>query len=205
MSDGAPSRADRPALQAARAALQRRADALPPGPLRDALLQRLAALGARWPAANTPDAVPALAVDAAPPASVQALRALLAGLPVRDAAAPRLLQAQPREWATLRLERRLAAPLKPEAAGAAMGPLNTQALVPRALQRLQALSPDYLQRLITQLDLMDLLAPLSASAPPAPPPSASASAAGAGARTRASTKPSTGPARRPRRTAAKRA
>ena len=41
-----------------------------------------------------------------------------------------------------------------------LGPLNSQVLVTRALQQLQALSPDYLQRLLTQLDGLAALAPL---------------------------------------------
>jgi len=45
-----------------------------------------------------------------------------------------------------------------------LGPLNSQVLVTRALQQLQGLAPDYLQRLLTQLDTLAALAPLQATA-----------------------------------------
>ncbi|MGQ3094128.1 MAG: DUF2894 domain-containing protein, partial [Roseateles sp.] len=67
-----------------------------------------------------------------------------------------------RTWSALRLTRRMAevsAPL-PEH----LGPLNSQVLVSRALQQLKDLSPDYLQRLLTQLDTLAALAPLQAAA-----------------------------------------
>jgi hypothetical protein len=43
-----------------------------------------------------------------------------------------------------------------------LGPLNSQVLATRALQQLQALAPDYLQRLLTQLDSLAALAALPA-------------------------------------------
>ena len=44
-----------------------------------------------------------------------------------------------------------------------LGPLNSQVLVARALQQLKDLAPDYLQRLLTQLDALAALAPLQAA------------------------------------------
>ncbi|MFN4116735.1 MAG: DUF2894 domain-containing protein [Inhella sp.] len=81
----------------------------------------------------------------------------------------RPLQTNRREWASLRLERRLAEPLQTVAAATQIGPLNHQALVPRALQQLKALSPDYLQRLLVQVDTLAQLAPLAASSAPRKP------------------------------------
>lgn len=185
------------ALEAALQALARRADLQPPGPLREALWARHARLArqlAAWPtapdrAAASPGVTERLPGQTAWQALAAELCAARPSSPDAATAAPRLLQAQPREWAALRLERRLAEPLKPEAAGAAVGPLNPQALVPRALQRLRQLSPEYLQRLVTQLDALSLLAveaPPPASAAPAspavPPTAARASRAGGKAR-----------------------
>ena len=45
-----------------------------------------------------------------------------------------------------------------------LGPLNNQVLVARALQQAQALSPGYLQHLLTQMDALAALAPLQATA-----------------------------------------
>lgn len=137
-------------------ALARRAAAAPAGPLRE----RLLAAQARWAerhAVALP--VPSRAQSASGP--LAELLTLLG--PAR--AEPRPLQTNRREWASLRLERRLAEPLQPVAAPTQIGPLNHQALVPRALQQLKALSPDYLQRLMVQVDTLAQLAPLAASPP----------------------------------------
>lgn len=178
-------------------ALARRAALQPAGPVRDALWARHARLAghlsARPTSAGPVDAshgsMERLPGQMAWQALAAELRAARPSSPDAALAAPRLLQAQPREWAALRLERRLAEPLKPEAAGAAVGPLNPQALVPRALQRLRQLSPEYLQRLVTQLDALSLLdgespKPVTAAStsPASPPTAARASRAGGKAR-----------------------
>ena len=89
------------------------------------------------------------------------LTALVAEL---QAAGPELrnVTAHRRTWGQLRVQRRMAevsAPVPDH-----LGPLNSQVLVTRALQQLQGLSPDYLQRLLTQLDTLAALAPLQAAA-----------------------------------------
>ncbi len=139
-------------------ALARRAAALPEGPLR----ARLEAAQARW-AAREEQVLPVLQRGAPVPGPLAALLAELG--PARAELRP--LQANRREWAALRLERRLAEPVTPVAAPEQIGPLHPQALVPRALQQLRALSPDYLQQLLLQLDTLAQLAPLAAAETPA--------------------------------------
>ncbi len=98
----------------------------------------------------------------------------------------RALQHQPRAWTTLRVARRLAeaqAALaqahQPNGAPApTFGPLHAQTLVPRALARLQALSPAYLQALLQQLDTLAALAPEAASGKAVVKPAAKASRSG---------------------------
>lgn len=74
----------------------------------------------------------------------------------------RNVQAHRRTWSALRLTRRMAEVSAPVPEH--LGPLNSQVLVARALQQVQVLSPDYLQRLLAQLDALAALAPLQASA-----------------------------------------
>lgn len=57
--------------------------------------------------------------------------------------------------AQIRLESRIAESL--EAAPAKAGPLNAQGVVVRALQRVQQISPDYLDRLMMQVDALSAL------------------------------------------------
>lgn len=57
--------------------------------------------------------------------------------------------------AQIRLESRIAESL--EAAPAQAGPLNAQGVVVRALHRLQQLSPNYLERLMVQVDALSAL------------------------------------------------
>lgn len=80
-----------------------------------------------------------------------------------QAAGPELRHVQAHEgtWRRLRLTQRLAEVSAPVPEH--LGPLNSQVLVARALQELQALSPGYLQRLLTQLDALAALAPLQAA------------------------------------------
>jgi hypothetical protein len=90
------------------------------------------------------------------------LTALVAALQAGAGPELRNVQAHRRTWSALRLTRRMAeisAPV-PEH----LGPLNSQVLVARALQQLQSLAPDYLQRLLTGLDALAALAPLQAAA-----------------------------------------
>ncbi len=142
-------------------ALAQRAERLPSGGLHDALREALRQRHARWAARGT-TGQPTVNSSAAAPAQrrgAAALAELLAGLPPpRDT--PGLLHSQRRDWAALRLERRLAeAPAPRDAVPVQIGPLNAQALLPRALQRLRELSPDYLQRLLEQVDALAALSP----------------------------------------------
>jgi len=81
-----------------------------------------------------------------------------------QAAGPELrnVSAHRHTWSALRVQRRLAEVSAPVPEH--LGPLNSQVLVTRALQQLQGLAPDYLQRLLTQLDTLAALAPLAVAA-----------------------------------------
>lgn len=141
-------------------ALARRA-ATQTGALRQRLVDRLVQRAATAP-------VPLPARPAAPAPS--ALAELVAQL---QAAAPELrnVQAHRRTWSALRVQRRMAEVSAPVPEH--LGPLNNQVLVTRALQQLQAIAPDYLQRLLTQLDTLAALAPHQGAAEaekPARPP-----------------------------------
>ncbi|MFT7721244.1 MAG: DUF2894 domain-containing protein [Roseateles sp.] len=141
-------------------ALARRAAALPPGALRERLVQ---ALLRRAQAAPSPAPLPAPpAARPGPQAARAGLAALLAALQAGAGPELRTVRAHQRTWSALRLTRRMAevaAPI-PEH----LGPLHSQVLVTRALQRLEGLSPAYLQRLLAQLDGLAALAPLQAAA-----------------------------------------
>lgn len=145
-------------------ALARRAAAQPPGPLRERLVGRLVErLGAGVDAAEAP--APSPHPSPHPAANrLSALTQLVVGLQAGAGPELRNVQAHRRTWTALRLARRMAevsAPVPEQ-----LGPLNSQVLVSRALQQLKALSPDYLQRLLTQLDTLAALAPLQAAAEP---------------------------------------
>lgn len=133
-------------------ALARRAGAQPPGALREQLVARLVQRAQAEPAS-----LPARrATNAASP-----LTELVALLQAGAGPELRHVQAYRRTWSELRLSRHMteiSAPV-PEH----LGPLNSQVLVARALQQLQALSPDYLQRLLTGLDTLAALAPPQAA------------------------------------------
>ncbi|MFG6442310.1 DUF2894 domain-containing protein [Roseateles sp. LKC17W] len=137
--------------------LARRAAALPPGALRARLVARLLQRAEAAPAGP-----PARAAAAVPtPSPLTALLALL------HSQAPgggelRTVAAHQRTWRQLRTAQRMAEVSAPVPEH--LGPLNSQVLVTRALQQLQALAPDYLQRLLTQLDTLAALAPLQPAA-----------------------------------------
>jgi hypothetical protein len=130
--------------------LARRASAQPMGALRERLTARLV-----HRAEAPPVALPTRQVK--PVASP--LAALVAQLPAGGEL--RSVHAHRRTWGQLRLARRMAEVSAPVPEH--LGPLNSQVLVTRALQQLQGLSPDYLQRLLTQLDTLAALAPLAAN------------------------------------------
>lgn len=163
--------------------LARRAAALPPGALRARLVARLLQRAEAAPAAP---AGPLARVATAPtPSPLAALLALL------HSQAPgggelRTVAAHQRTWRQLRTAQRMAEVSAPVPEH--LGPLNSQVLVTRALQQLQALAPDYLQRLLTQLDTLAALAPLQ----PAPDDKPAR-----GARAPARTAPAKAAARKP--------
>lgn len=135
--------------------LARRVAALPPGALRERLVEKLVQRAAAPPAA-----LPAR-LDANATSPLTALVAELQATPEL-----RNVHAHRRTWSALRLNRRMAEVSAP--APEHLGPLNSQVLVTRALQQLQDLSPSYLQHLLTQADTLAALAPLEA-APAAKP------------------------------------
>lgn len=128
------------------------------GALRERLVARLVQRAGAAP-------VPLPARPAAPPASP--LATLVAEL---QTASPELrnVVVHRRTWGALRAQRRLAEVSAPVPEH--LGPLNSQVLVTRALQQLQGLAPDYLQRLLTQLDTLAALAPLAVAAEVDRPP-----------------------------------
>lgn len=134
-------------------ALARRASAQPPGALRERLV---ASLVRRAQALPVSVSVSVAVCQAA--ATTRPLAELLAQLQAGAGPELRNVQAHRRTWSALRLTRRMAEVSAPVPEH--LGPLNSQVLVSRALQQLQGLSPDYLQRLLTQLDTLAALAPL---------------------------------------------
>ena len=135
------------------AALARRAAAQPSGALREQLVARLVQRAQAEPAPLPTQR----ATNAANP-----LTELVARLQAGAGPELRNVQAHRRTWSALRLSRRMAEVSAPVPEH--LGPLNSQVLVARALQQLQALSPDYLQRLLTGLDTLAALAPPQAAA-----------------------------------------
>lgn len=129
--------------------LARRAASAPSQALRAQLVARL------LQRAGMPQPAPALPPREAPPRPLAALVTQLqaAGTELRH------VQAHEGTWRALRLNRRLAEVSAPVPEH--LGPLNSQVLVARALQELKTLSPDYLQRLLTQLDALAALGPLT--------------------------------------------
>jgi hypothetical protein len=150
-----------PARWHALVALARRA-ARAEGALRTLLCRRLGAGVAALPGGEP---APTRAPSAVRP-PLQALTATLnAGHPeAADGAWPELraVRANTRDWTRLRVARRLAdVPPEPSTP---VGPLNAHALMPKALAQLQSLSPEYLQRLMQQFDVLGSL-PRAAAAP----------------------------------------
>ncbi|MBH9577242.1 DUF2894 domain-containing protein [Inhella proteolytica] len=153
-----------PARWAVLQGLARRA-AQQQGALRAALLHKLAQRLQALPVAA--DGAAAATADAQPAASspLQALAALVPSRPDELQA----LQFDRRDWTRLRLSQRLSEPsAAPETPASQLGPLHTQVLVPQALAQLRELSPEYLQRLLTQLDQLLALAPASPASAGAP-------------------------------------
>lgn len=147
--------------------LARRAARQPQGALRERLVARLVER------AQAHAATPATAQPA--PASAGPLAELTARLRADAGPELRTVQLHRRTWSALRLTRRMAevsAPVPDH-----LGPLNSQVLVSRALQQLKDLSPDYLQRLLTQLDTLAALAPLQTATEPEKPTRAARAAA----------------------------
>jgi len=144
-----------PARWAVLQGLARRA-AQQQGALRVALLHRLTERLAALPAA-APQAAQAPQASASHTSSpLQALSTLAPSRPDELQA----LQFDRRDWTRLRLSQRLSEPSSAsEAPPNQLGPLHTQVLVPQALAQLRELSPEYLQRLLTQLDQLLALAP----------------------------------------------
>lgn len=128
-------------------ALARRAAAQPEGALRERLVARLVQR-----AEAAPIALPARRGANTPSPLTELVAEMQAGPELRN------VQLHRRTWSALRLTRRLAEVSAPVPEH--LGPLNSQVLVARALQQLQALAPGYLQRLLTQLDALAALAPL---------------------------------------------
>lgn len=133
--------------------LARRAAAQAPGALRDALLDRLA---------RRARAEPLQPPARRPTNSSNPLTGLLEQLQAGASHELRNVQAHQRTWSALRLAHRMAEVAAPVPEH--LGPLNSQVLVTRALQQLQALAPGYLQRLLTQLDGLAALVPLQVAA-----------------------------------------
>lgn len=137
-------------------ALAHRAFAQPAGALRKLLVARLVQRAEAAPAA-----LPARRTASMPSPLTAFVAQLQSGPELRN------VRAHSGTWSALRLTRRMAEVSAPVPEH--LGPLNSQVLVSRALQQLQALSPDYLQRLLTQLDALAVLAPLQAAADAAKP------------------------------------
>jgi hypothetical protein len=156
-----------PARWHALVALARRA-ARAEGALRTLLCRRLAAGVAALPGGEP-------APTRTPSAVRQPLQALTAALnaghpEAADGALPELrsVRSNTRDWTRLRVARRLAdVPPEPSTP---VGPLNAHALMPKALAQLQSLSPEYLQRLMQQFDVLGSLPRVAAAPAPAASP-----------------------------------
>ena len=127
-------------------ALALRAQAQPPGALRDKLIAALRQRASRAPLAQRKNGHPSRAAP---------LAELLASL--QPDAGPELRHVREHQstWRQLRVARNIAELNAPVAGH--LGPLNGQALATRALQQIQLLAPDYLHRLLAQMDAIAAL------------------------------------------------
>ncbi len=127
-------------------ALALRAQAQPPGALRDKLIATLRRRASREALAHQNHDYAARA---------NPLTELLASLQLDAGQELRQVRIHHGTWRQLRVARSIA-DLNAPVAGH-LGPLNGQALATRALQQIQLLAPDYLHRLLTQMDAIAAL------------------------------------------------
>jgi hypothetical protein len=142
-------------------ALARRVATQPPGVLRDELVVKLRARASR-PHVQQP--VRASAMIANP------LADLLSQLQTNAGQELRQVRIHESTWRRLKIASHIAEVSAPVPLH--LGPLNSQVLASRALQQLKSLAPDYLHRLLTQMDTIAALAPLRADIEPDRPPGA---------------------------------
>jgi len=133
-------------------ALAVRAASEPPGALRDKLIATLRLRASKAPLPPQKQHTPAAAH---PLAGLLALLQLDAGQELRQ------VRIHHGTWRKLRAARSIA-DLNAPVAGH-LGPLNGQALATRALQQIHELAPDYLHRLLAQMDAIAALETLHAS------------------------------------------
>jgi len=139
-------------------ALALRAAAQPPGALRDQLIAKLEQRASRAPQQCPKPNYPALA---------NPLAELLALLPPDANQELRQLRIHQSTWRQLRVAQSLAELQAPVTGH--LGPLNGQALATRMLQQIQRLAPDYLLRLLTQMDAIAALDQVQAAGEPERP------------------------------------
>jgi hypothetical protein len=141
--------------------LARRAATQPPGVLREKLLAKLRERASKQPVQQR---VRASAMLANP------LADLLSELQTDAGQELRQVHIHQSTWRRLRIASHMAEVSAPVPLH--LGPLNSQVLASRALQQLQSLAPDYLHRLLTQMDTIAALAPLRADIETGRPPRA---------------------------------
>lgn len=124
------------------------------GVLREYLLERLRQRLAIWQSAPAAAAVERQAVK---PGPLAALRAETGD----ELPELRAVTQHRGTWTRLSLERRLS-PIS-GSMPARLGPLHAEALLPRALQAMRGLSPDYLQHFLAHVDALAMLPPPPAS------------------------------------------
>ena len=127
-------------------ALALRVQAQPPGAMRDKLIALLRQRASREPLAQGQQAHLALA---------NPLSELLALLQADAGQELRQVRIHHGTWRQLRVARSIAGLNAPVTGH--LGPLNGQALATRALQQIQTLAPDYLHRLLAQMDALATL------------------------------------------------
>jgi len=132
-------------------ALARRVTTQPPGVLRDKLVAKLRER------ASKPQVQQLVRASAM---LVNPLADLLSELQTDAGQELRQVRLHQITWRRLKMASRVAEVSAPVPLN--LGPLNSQVLASRALQQLQSLAPDYLHRLLTQMDTIAALAPLRA-------------------------------------------